>query len=354
MISSHPEWPTYKAAPIRGNWLQRWWKSRFRFVDYPFLLAYRGFGSPRKAYVQGHVCRGMALHRPRTKQSAWKNFWALVKLYLVRTVPKAEVVLTFEGQRYVTETNQRGFFEFTIVPGAMRPGWHTCHLELRSTLVEGQEVVEVETEVLIAEEFPFGLISDVDDTFLVSHVTKRTRKLYTLLTKNARTRRPVEGVVDFYRALTRVEHGRPNPMFYVSSSEWNLYEFLVNFTKWNHLPKGVLQLKRIKNSPLDFLRSGFGSHEHKYDKMMKVLELFPDRQFILIGDNGQHDPQLYLRAVRQYRDQIKGVYIRGVKRSHREAVDKLLVEVTEAGIPALQFVHVREALTHARQQGWIE
>ncbi|MGB0177786.1 MAG: phosphatase domain-containing protein, partial [Owenweeksia sp.] len=226
MISSPPEWSSYKEAPISGNWFKRWIKSRFRFVDYPFLLAYRGYGNKDEMLIQGHVFRGMALHRPRRRYSAWKNFVALIKMFMVRTIPDAAVQLECQGKFYTAQTNPNGFFEFRVENPQLEKGWHSFELKLIDELVEGQEEVQVQSEILIEYEFEFGLISDIDDTFLVSHVTKFARKLYVLLTKNAETRKPVKGVVEFYRKLSTGVEEPTNPFFYVSSSEWNLYDFL--------------------------------------------------------------------------------------------------------------------------------
>ncbi|HAD98282.1 MAG TPA: hypothetical protein DCG19_12805 [Cryomorphaceae bacterium] len=353
MISSPPEWTSYKEAPISGNWFKRWIKSRFRFVDYPFLLAYRGYGNREEMLIQGHVFRGMALHRPRKRHSPWKNFIALIKMFMVRTVPEANVQLECKGEFFRVKTNASGFFEFRVKNPGLEKGWHTFELKLMDELVEGQEEIKVQSEVLIEYDFEYGLISDIDDTFLVSHVTKIVRKLYVLLTKNAETRKPFKGVVEFYKKLSRGVETPTNPFFYVSSSEWNLYDFLINFTRHHRLPKGVLQLKDIKDSLMDFIRSGYGSHDHKRVKIENIFRMYPEQSFILLGDNGQHDPDIYLNIAMTHREQVKAVYIRGVKRSHRKKADEVLEKIRELDIPVLQFRRSAEASAHARQHGFI-
>ncbi len=353
MISSPPEWTSYKEAPISGNWFKRWLKSRFRFVDYPFLLAYRGYGNASEMVVQGHVFRGMALSKPRRRHSAWKNFIALIKMFMVRTVPEANVEMKCGRQHFTTTTNTNGFFEFKVANPGLSKGWHTFNLKLMDELVEGQEEVKVRSEVLIEYDFEYGLISDIDDTFLVSHVTKFIRKLYVLLTKNAETRKPFKGVVEFYRKLSKGVEAPTNPFFYVSSSEWNLYDFLINFTRHHELPKGVLQLKEIKDSLMDFVRSGYGSHDHKRVKIEQIFKMYPEQSFILLGDNGQHDPNIYLNIAMAYPERVKAVYIRGVKRSHRKKADEVLEKIEDMGIPVLQFKRSAEASDHARNLGFI-
>lgn len=332
----------------------RWLKSRFRFVDYPFLLAYRGFGNRTELILQGHVFRAMALSRPRKRYSAWRNFVSLVKMFLVRTVPNARVALVLNNKEYYVHTNKTGFYEFRIEAHGLQAGWHSVQLRLEDKLVEGQEDIHLDTEVYIRDtDFAFGCISDIDDTFLVSHITKILRKLYVLLTKNAETRKPFKGVVDFYQGLQKGEGSTENPFFYVSSSEWNLYDFLVNFMSLNDLPKGPLLLKDIKDHWRDFFRAGFGNHNHKEQKIERILALHPHKRFILLGDNGQHDPHIYHRIAQRHPHQVLAIYIRAVKRSHRKEVNDTLAEIEAMDIPSLQFKRSSEAMAHAVAHGFI-
>lgn len=354
MISKPPEWADYKEAPIKGSWLKRWLKSRFRYVDYPFLLAYRGYGNSDTFILQGHVFRGMALTRPRRKHSAWKNFVGLIKMFLIRTVPQARVQLNMDGVMHQAQTNEDGFFEFVVSDHNLNAGWHQFELHLADELVEGQEMVSLEAEVMIQDDFEYGLISDIDDTFLVSHVTRVFRKMYLLLTKNSESRKPFKGVVNFYAALAKGVSSKPNPFYYVSSSEWNLYDFLIRFMRFHNLPKGVLQLKNIKDSWTDFFTSGFGNHDHKRIKIERILRMYPNRSFILLGDNGQHDPYIYQKIAEKYPQQVKAIYIRAVKKSHREDVNRELARIDAKTIPSLQFKRSAEAIEHARQHGFIQ
>lgn len=355
MISEAPEWSDYRQAPIKGNWLKRWLKSRFRYVDYPFVLGYRGFGNLDKFILQGHVFRGMARHKPRKRNIAWKNFVALIKMFLVRTVADAQVSLTVGDKKFYATTGEDGFFEFEISNHGLPTGWHYLYLELEDELVEGQEKVCLKPELMIEDDFEYGLISDIDDTFLVSHVTKFWRKLYVLLTKNAETRKPFKGVVSFYNHLRIGVAPLNNPFFYVSSSEWNLYDFLISFCRFYTLPMGVLQLKEIKGGWKDFVAKGsFSNHDHKRIKIDRILDLYPTRKFVLLGDNGQHDPYIYRSVVEDYPERILAVYIRGVKRSHRSKVDLIMDEIRNCGVEAIQFRRSAEAEAHAKRIGIIK
>ena len=173
------------------------------------------------------------------------------------------------------------------------------------------------------------------------------------MTKSSSSRQPVEGVVEFYGALYKSAINQLNPFFYVSSSEWNLYDFLIRFMDHKDFPKGVLQLKEIKDSWKDFLRSGYGSHDHKRIKIERILAQYPEQKFILIGDNGQQDAEIYLSVARAFKSQIKAIYIRAASSSNSLKVDQLLSEIDHLDVPTLQFKHVSEAMNHAREQKFI-
>src|SRR5690606_25786914 len=110
-------------------------------------------------------------------------------------------------------------------------------------------------------ESQLGIISDIDDTILISHSTSLIKKLRLMLLKNASTRLPFEGVAAFYRALHRgINSNCLNPLFYVSSSEWNLYDLLIDFCNHQHIPKGTFMLHDLKVGILKLFKSGRGKH----------------------------------------------------------------------------------------------
>lgn len=350
MISQHPKWKTYQEAPIKGNAFRKWLKTRFRFVDYPFVMTYRGYGNTGNFILQGHVFRGMAVHNFEKEQTIWRNFIYLIKMFLLRTQAGVEVVLRGDGVRdQVATTDENGLFTFEVKEHQLEEGWNELEVHLDEIMVEGQEPVHAKAQIMIRDEFEYGVISDIDDTLLISHITQPLKKFFLLMTKNAFSRKPVEGVVRFYQALAQREEKPINPFFYVSSSEWNLYDFLNRFMEHNDFPKGVLQLKELKDSWTDFFRSGYGSHDHKRLKIERILQHFPGREFILVGDNGQQDAQIYLDIAREYNDQVKAIYIRQATSSHTAKVDALLAEIDELDIPSLQYKYVTDAVKHAEK-----
>lgn len=354
MISEAPQEILEGKAVVKGSWLKRFLKRRFAYVDYPFLLAYRGYGSSQGLTVQGHVFRGMALGGPTSKRKSLQNLIALIKMFLVKTVAEAEVGLIIDGEEHRATSDEKGFFQFVIKQHKLTAGWHKLPLQLKTRLVEYQHTVQVNAEVLVAEKSDFGVISDIDDTLLVSHIAKGWKKIYLLVTRNPESRKPFAGVVDFYQKLAQGTSEAENPFFYVSSSEWNLYPFLTAFMRFHKIPKGILLLKEIKDHWLDFFRSGYGSHRHKEVKIEKILALYPDRSFILIGDNSQHDPQIYANIAEAHPGRLAAVYIRNIHRPGAAEAERIFRESALKEIPHLLFKDSTEAAEHARELGLIK
>jgi phosphatidate phosphatase APP1 len=199
----------------------------------------------------------------------------------------------------------------------------------------------------------FGIISDVDDTVLQTGATSLGSMLRVTLLQNAHTRLPFDGVSAFYQAL----HAGPdrtgaNPIFYVSSSPWNLYDFLVDFFAIQSLPAGTLFLRDLGLEADRFLQSSHA--DHKLTQIERVLHAYPDLPFVLVGDSGQRDPEIYLDTVREFPGRVRAVYIRNVTAARRAAeVECIAGQVRALGADFLLVTHTAAAAEHAAANGLI-
>ena len=167
---------------------------------------------------------------------------------------------------------------------------------------------------------------------MISHSTQLLKKIRLLLFRNAYTRLPFPGTASFYRALAKGRDEKTiSPFFYVSSSEWNLYDLLDDFFNFNEIPEGVFMLRTLQYSIFKIWKSGGGNHIHKYEKIKVLLETYRYQQFILLGDNGQRDPLIYYQLALEFPGRISAIYIRKVKNrvsfKHPEEIHKKLSEV---------------------------
>jgi phosphatidate phosphatase APP1 len=176
------------------------------------------------------------------------------------------------------------------------------------------------------------------------------------LFRDVNSRKVFEDVVPHYQALSlagRNNEGEANPFFYVSSSEWNLYRFIIKFTEIHKLPKAVLLLKDIKSSLTDFFWTGRGGHNHKFEKIKHILEFYPNLKYVLLGDDSQHDPFLYEAICKIFPVTVKAVYIRKTGAKDKEKVSNTLNNLESLGVSTCYFNHSSEAITHSKKIGLI-
>jgi phosphatidate phosphatase APP1 len=317
---------------------------------------YRGFGCPDRAWLRGRVLRGAPAPQAQENAGALANIAAMIQRFESDEVPGARVRIHHPGGPVTVTTNDEGFFEAWIhpqpefAPGAL---WHTLEVELEHP-VEGQPR-RCQAQLLVPPpESAFGVISDLDDTVVKTGATSLLRMARTTFLSNARTRVPFPGVAAFYRALQKGAGESPfNPVFYVSSSPWNLHDLLTEFLTLQKIPIGPLMLRDWGTSAQETMATGHAGH--KLDAIRRIMDLFPALPFILIGDSGQEDPEIYHRVVHDYPDRVLAVYIRNVT-PHPErigAIRRLADEVENAGSSLLLTDDTHAAAIHAASRGWI-
>lgn len=111
-------------------------------------------------------------------------------------------------------------------------------------------------------------------------------------------------------------------------------------------------LQEYKSGLRDLLFTGGGSHQHKQDKIKRLMTLFPKLKFILIGDSGQRDTEIYRQVLHEFPDRILAVYIRKIGK--KDDFDKeTSEEFEERGVPLLLLDNTEDALLHAKQMGFV-
>jgi phosphatidate phosphatase APP1 len=336
-------------------------KQRMDWLGKPKILPYIGFGNQSIIYVRGRIVEGRGLAISDKENSIWNNFSAMLKRYMSNEIPHVKLKAEFNGQAHIAESNEYGEFEFNFTLLKPLPQGEIWHLVAISLIDEAFCDVVCETafaEVMVAiPESQYGVISDIDDTILISHSTSFLKKLRLMLLKNASTRLPFEGVAAFYRALHSggQDNHALNPLFYVSSSEWNLYDLLVDFCDHQKIPKGMFLLHDLKVGLLKLFRSGKGKHDHKILKIKYILETYKNINFILIGDSGQKDPEIYQTIIEAFPNRIKAVYIRDIgSKSRYKEVNRIANEIHQSyQIDMLQVKDTEAAALHAIDKGWI-
>ncbi|MEP6683532.1 MAG: phosphatase domain-containing protein [Parafilimonas sp.] len=325
----------------------------FRLNDMLAVKLYHGYAYENKFFIQGHVFSLKALPRKRYRNKLLVNIFSLIRLFIVKTVAGAHVQLHVQGKLFQQKTDDNGFFKFEgLSDDNFDFGWN----EITADLLNGKGAIITTSNGFIFAPYitQYGFISDIDDTFLISHSASVLKRLRILFTNNARSRKPFEGVIEHYKLLSQANTviEKPNAFFYVSSSEWNLYDYIAEFARVNDLPRGIFLLNRLKKFSQLF-KTGKNNHGGKYDRIAQILQAFPKQQFILLGDSSQQDPYIYTSLVDNFPGRIYAVYIRDIYEKNREKVKTALMKLDDAGIAYCFFVHSAEAIEHSKKIGLI-
>lgn len=332
-------------------------KDKLHLLEPINIMPYYGFGNENYVFVKGRVLEDEKLKQSEKGDGVLTHLKNTYKRYESDEIPGIKLRASFAGQEQEVETDGEGYFniEFrTDSPIDYSTTGNKVKLQLLEQKTE-KDRIEAEAYVFApGAHVEFGIISDIDDTVLVSNVTHFLGRLKLMLMKNSLERSPFPGIAGFLRALCKGNDERgQNPLFFVSGSEWNLFDLLVSFFKSHDIPEGPLLL-RDKGTNLD--RGDFETSEAEYkrEKIRHILDTYPNLKFICIGDSGQHDPEIYQHIVQEYPGRILGIYIRDVSPDKRDKEVRRIAEKVKAQGVEMELVEeTLSAAQHAVKMGWI-
>ncbi|HEY9655438.1 MAG TPA: phosphatase domain-containing protein, partial [Crinalium sp.] len=324
------------------------------------IMPYRGYGTPKRLSLKARVLQDQGIKLREENVSVWKNLRNMYRRFESDEVAGARVRASFGTAQQEVVTDKEGFFqvafELSDQPVECDRLWQPITLELLEPLPQQAEPIQVESEMMVvSERAQFGVISDIDDTIMRTAATDLLKMIRIAYLGNEHTRRPFPGVAEFYHALQHGQQGNNgNPIFYVSSSAWNMYDLFEKFMDFNHIPCGPLLLRDIELSPANLL--SFEHESHKIEQITPILNCLSPLPFILIGDSGQKDAEIYQLLVQRYPKRILAIYIRDVTPNDPERQLELKViadQIKAAGCEFVVFPETQMAMEHAIAHGWM-
>jgi phosphatidate phosphatase APP1 len=272
---------------------------RWKFV--PQTIAYQGYGSTSQVRVLGRVLLtqkplpgSKAEHAAQNGNQNLRGWRAFTSVPLQFT----DVEITI-GDVVTHVRADRGGLIDKEVKVQLSPGWHTAVLR-----AEGTEPVEARIRV-IAPDVKFGIVSDIDDTVMVTALPRPFLALWNTFVLSERARMATPGMAVLLDRLT-IEHPDA-PVIYLSTGPWNAAPTLARFLTRNMYPSGALLLTDWGLTQDRWFRSG---QEHKRQNLDRLAKEFPDMRWLLIGDNGQHDEQIYSQFTQHNADKVAAIAIR--------------------------------------------
>lgn len=217
------------------------------------------------------------------------------------TTPAMDVPVTVRiGDRRIDgRTDRSGLVDLTIHGHGLGPGWH--RVEITSPLARPREA----SVLVIGTRQTFGMVSDIDDTVLSTSLPRPLIAAWNTFIKAENTRHPVPGMATFYRELLDSHPGMP--VVYLSTGAWNTAPSLTRFLRRNGYPPGPMLLTDWGPTHTGWFRSG---QDHKRSALARLARELPHVQWLLVGDDGQHDPKIYTDFAARRPEAVRAIAIR--------------------------------------------
>ena len=322
------------------------------------IIAFNGYGTLDRFYVRGRALEDENIdlgHKGAFKLliNTWKRFETdEIKNTPIRITIGDTIILQgktdHEGYYLVNEQVEN------LSKYMNQEGWVKFEISFQDTKLK-REIINQNRfpgEMLIpSAKAKFGVISDIDDTILHTGVVSslKWKVIINTMFKRATSRRPLEGAAEFYHLLHQGKAGEEaNPIFYVSHSPWNLYRYLELFLTVNKFPKGPILLRSMSS----FTRRKRSEKPQKQKEIAGILKTYPQLSFILIGDSGEKDADIYIEIAKLFPNRVKAIYLRSVSDGRRMARVSNLFSAHK-NIPFLMVNKTEEAIAHAKEQGFI-
>lgn len=275
-------------------------------VSIIFLPSY---GNDKEVSIRGIAVRDDISYESNAYDSWCKNMLRNIGLFYLHPIKDTRIHLFFNGKTIRSKTDKQGFFEIKAQDfGKVTFGINQVNGQVQGIL---KKTLQKNTTGLITikpiNDKTIGVVSDIDDTIQKSYITNKFKALGTILFKNNKTQEKIIGVPELYNSLDKNNDGNINgDIYYLSGSPTQLIERIKGFLSNNNFPLGSIDLKRIGKDNL------FQQMDYKLSKLRPLFNTYPDKKFILFGDNGEKDPEIYKQISKEFPNRVIAIYINNV------------------------------------------
>ncbi|MDO4916723.1 MAG: DUF2183 domain-containing protein [Rothia sp. (in: high G+C Gram-positive bacteria)] len=223
----------------------------------------------------------------------WRSFTAIAISY-------APITITINNQQFKVKADRGGVLDVRIKIN-LEPGTHEVLMHTPGSLIAKTTVY------VIPPDQKIGVVSDIDDTVMVTALPRPVLAAWNSFVLNEHARTPTPGMAVL---MDRIHLEYPEaPFMYLSTGAWNIAPTLKRFLTRNAYPKGTFLLTDWGPTTDRWFRSGSA---HKVNSLKRLAEEFPHMQWILIGDDGQRDPDVYNGFAVRYPQNVAAILIRNL------------------------------------------
>jgi len=255
-----------------------------------------------------------------------RNLGKVLKSYLISVYANKEILITSNGETLNTTTDNHGSFQFI---GEFQ---HQGEINI-FTKEQNKPLKHLQSYPIIFNETKgaFDVISDIDDTILVSYTADLFKRISTLAFKTPHQRKTIEFTQKMFSEFKKLDAR----IYYVSKSESNLFGMLTAFIELNKLPKGelfltpYLKLHQLVNPKKDI--------DFKIKNIRLLIRNTGNKKFVLFGDDSQRDIEIYTTIAIEFPQRILKIYIRQTKPKILLKQKVMMKNLKATGVPIKYF-----------------
>jgi phosphatidate phosphatase APP1 len=267
---------------------------------------YNHFGNKHNIIIEGRMLYGKKFSDVTKGDSIFKNLWRKLNQLQNNEIKNQNIFATFLDKKYKTTGDDEGYFRFDIrVDEALASGYADVELNIENNSKKEHVKVPILTKKSIA------IISDFDDTIVISDVTDKLKLSQNLLLKNYKQRTLIPTMKDrFQKILSKAPKDMPTPLFFVTGSPQQLFNSIKNFLNHHDFGEYILITKQLHGDDKDSI---FDQFSYKSKHIQELIEFYPNLTWVLFGDSGEKDREIYSSLAKKYPSKIEAIYIRDVK-----------------------------------------
>ena len=271
------------------------------------ILLYNAYGNAHHILIQGRMEEKKTFSQAKKDDSWFQNLWRTLRQVKGEEIKNRTIFALVNGEKFQSQGDDEGYFSFDITTQhALKTGYEKIILT-----IEGNSDASEAEAMIVGSEPLVGIISDFDDTIIVSNVTNKVELGYNTVFKNYKQRTVVPTMLErFEKILTQNPKDAPSTLFILSGSPQQLFFAVEDFLAFHHFPRHTLILKKAHGDNTDPLTDQFA---YKTQKIERLIKLYPTMEWIMFGDSGERDAEVYKFIKKKYPSKVRAYYIRDVE-----------------------------------------
>jgi phosphatidate phosphatase APP1 len=270
------------------------------------ITLYNSFANANHLIIEGRMLYKKANKKVEKDDGKLTNLWRKLTQLTNDEIKNNLIFATLDGEKYITFGDDEGYFRFEIESKkALLPPYQDVLLNIEDNKLSKHIKVPIFMQKAV------GIISDFDDTVVISDVTDKLKLSNNLLLKNYKQRTLIPTMRErFQKILSKNPKNMPTPLFFVTGSPQQFFNSIEEFLNYHDFGEHILITKQLHGKEKDSILDQFS---YKTKHIEELIEFYPNLTWVLFGDSGEKDREIYSYLAKKYPSKIEAIYIRDVE-----------------------------------------